>query len=347
MAVNVPFMKVFCSIVFSCISLVSVSQNLIKGSIHGDSGEPIPYANIGIVNSSVGTISNEDGTFTLRIPERMEKEIIVFSALGYQRKEMLVGVIDKDKLLKIKLAEKVTVLDTVSVLGNRIANKTFEMGNKESKGGVFATDTVYAGAAKAILIRNAPPTQYADFSFPVFLQKARLRIFKNNATSFRFRVRFYDVDSLQGGKPGADLLQQNIVVESEIKDGWVEFDLAYLKFKVSRPFFIAFEPILEDKDRADIVSKFLEFKARNPKKVRIDSVEVDGRKVVRERVDWADFPGTAVGISPTEFAREHFICYARESSFAKWEKTRGILTATVTLSNQAVAAKQPSGKKKK
>ncbi|MFM7858318.1 MAG: hypothetical protein ACKO96_41970, partial [Flammeovirgaceae bacterium] len=182
------------------------------------------------------------------------------------------------------LAVRVLALDTVLIVGKKEKNKIFEMGNSDAKGGVFATDTVYAGASKAILIRNSPPTYYKDFDFPVYVEKAKLKIFRNNWPTFKYRIRFYDVDSLNGGQPGKDLLNESIVVESSLRKGWMEVDLAHLKFKVDGPFFVAFEPILEDKDRLTIIEKFRDFKAKNPNKVRIDTVMVDGKPSIREVV---------------------------------------------------------------
>jgi len=36
--------------------------------LNPSSGNAIAYANIGIVNTGMGTISNEDGTFSLQVP---------------------------------------------------------------------------------------------------------------------------------------------------------------------------------------------------------------------------------------------------------------------------------------
>ncbi len=311
----------------------SFSQNLVKGVVLNDaSRQPIAYANIGILNTSIGTISNADGTFTLLVPENYQNEELHFSSLGFNKKNVPVSLLKKDQT--VYLVERPQVLASVNVIGKKEQNKSFEFGNKEMKGGVYATDTVYAGSSKAILIRNELPSFYSNFAFPVFLKSARIKIFKNNWPSFKYRVRFYEVDSLHGGQPGNDLVNENIIVESTIRKGWLVIDLSNLKFSVSKPFFVAFEPILEDKDRLQIVQEFREFKEKNPKRVKIDTVLVDGKKKTRQIVKWADFPGTAVAISTTQFAREHFVCYSRRSSFDKWEHVRGILTCTVTLSNQ-------------
>ncbi len=60
------------------------SYTTIKGTIIDESNlNPIPYVNILIENSTIGTITNNDGQFILTFPNKLEKEILIISHLGY------------------------------------------------------------------------------------------------------------------------------------------------------------------------------------------------------------------------------------------------------------------------
>lgn len=48
------------------------------------SGEPLSYANIGIFNKSLGTVSNIDGEFILKLPEKLLNDTMVVSYMGYK-----------------------------------------------------------------------------------------------------------------------------------------------------------------------------------------------------------------------------------------------------------------------
>jgi len=51
---------------------LAYSQKTIVGKISNKTThEPIPYANIGVVNSRAGTISNLDGSFSIILPEKL------------------------------------------------------------------------------------------------------------------------------------------------------------------------------------------------------------------------------------------------------------------------------------
>ncbi len=319
------------TLIFLLVSQLANSQILIQGKVVDTNNRPIPYVNIGILNSTVGTISNEDGSFAVSIPVRHQPDSILFSALGYVSKRFAVADAKQNSLL-VSLSEHTIYLNDVEVKTKGESNKYFEFGNDRSRGGVLETDTISAGAALAILInQNANP----EFSFPVYLNKAQIRIFRNNLPSFKMRVRFYEVDPITN-QPGKDLLQQSIVLESEMRNGWLEFDLSKLNFVVRNPFFMGFERIVTREDRELIASSYQKFIKENPKKLAIDTVIVDGKKEVRQILKGGgiDLPGTFIAISTTAKDQEEFVCYTRDTSFDLWKRSRGILTATVMLSNQ-------------
>lgn len=54
---------------------------------------PIPAASVSIVNTSIGTISNQDGEFRLVVPDSLVSSNIRFSSLGYQSQEMEVSLL--------------------------------------------------------------------------------------------------------------------------------------------------------------------------------------------------------------------------------------------------------------
>jgi len=320
----------------------SLSQGIIEGSIvNQKSKAPIPYANIGIAKINIGTISNEDGSFSLKIPDGHQNDTLQFSALGYGKKTIALSSLLPFEKQVIYLNENSIILAPVTVSSKKEKNKFFELGNNSYQGGVIETDTIYAGRSLALLIENKQPNFYKDFYFPVYLQKAKLRIFKNNLKLLRFRVRLNLVDSLTG-QPGDDLLHQSVVIESSIRNGWLEFDLSSLHLWVAKAFFVTFEQILDSRDRTAIADGFRNFISEHPNKIDIDTVIVNGRKETRTIIKGGgmDLPGTFIGIGVSESVKSSYSSYVRDTSFGEWKKVGGILTATVIVSNQEIKPKQ-------
>lgn len=324
---KLTFVLFFCS--HFCFSQVTIRGKVVEQSTR----KPIAFTNIGIQHTGVGTLSNDDGTFALRIPENLKTDSVIFSGLGYSIIKTPIQRLQEVDLT-IELKEQVVHLGEVVVKNKKDKNKKFELGNYRVGGGTLETDTLYAGASDALLVENTNPT-LNDLQFPVYLEKANIRIYRNNLPSFKIRVRLYAVDSLSK-EPGNDMFSQSMVEESSIRNGWLTFDFTAYKFVIDKPFFISFERILTKTDRDLIAKGYQDFVRKHPNKLETDTVVFEGKKVVSQKLKGSgiDLPGTFIAISTNRTANEKFSCYTRKTSFAKWEKVRGIIAATVTLSNQ-------------
>lgn len=322
-------------LIWIATSFLTHGQISIKGIVQNKTTqEPVPYANIGIANKNVGTISNLDGRFSLLIPKELSKDTLTFSSLGFGEKRVALLFFQPNKPFTIYLNEKIKLLPAVIISSKKEKIALFELGNKAVRSGNLETDTTYAGRAIALLIENKEPYLQKGLTFPAYIEKAQLRIFRNNLKSFKFRVRLNDVDSLTGA-PGKDLLQQSIIMESSMKKGWLAFDLSHLNHEVSKPFFITFEQITDLQDRIEIVNGYREYIRKYPKKLKTDTIEFEGRKkVVQGLAGGIDLPGTFIATSNSESRLQNYSCFVRETSFGEWKKVPSIVTATVTLSNK-------------
>ncbi|MFA9389350.1 MAG: carboxypeptidase-like regulatory domain-containing protein [Prolixibacteraceae bacterium] len=62
-----------------------VPFKLIKGVVLDERKEhPLPYCNIGVLGKAVGTMTNLDGRFAIKIPEKYWKDTLSFSCIGYE-----------------------------------------------------------------------------------------------------------------------------------------------------------------------------------------------------------------------------------------------------------------------
>ncbi len=327
--------KIFIGFIVLLSSLNTFGQKTLKGTIlNSTTKEPIQFANIGLRKSNVGTISNQDGSFSLYVPTKFLSDTLLVSTVGYANKIIpLRYLFEKDNTV-IFLNEKIVALSPVIVSSKKEKPNIFELGNADFKGGVLQTDTLYSGRSVSLLIENTESNIKNGITLPAFIEKAKLRIFRNNLTSFKYRIRLNEVDKLTG-QPGEDLLNKSIVMQSSMKNGWLEFDLSDLNLEIDRPFFITFEQLLDLTDRTLIANDYNKFLAKHPNKIQIDTLEVDGRKEIRKifKGGGIDLMGTFIGIAVSKTATEKYTSYVRETSFGEWKKVRGIVAATVTLSN--------------
>ena len=104
-------MFMFFSLFVFCSLTVNAQQKTISGKITDDSGESVIGANVQVKGTSVGTISDENGNFTLTVPEN--GKTLVVSFIGFTTLEL---PIDKTSF-EITLKENLSELEDVVVVG--------------------------------------------------------------------------------------------------------------------------------------------------------------------------------------------------------------------------------------
>lgn len=90
----------------------------ITGSVTDTEGQPIPGASVTSTEGSYGTITDADGNFTLKVPE---KTTLLFSCLGYNDQKMRVNSLRHD--YHVSLNEDSAMLRGVVVVGYGSARK--------------------------------------------------------------------------------------------------------------------------------------------------------------------------------------------------------------------------------
>lgn len=109
-------------------------QEPIKGVIlNTETNAPVVNANIYFNNTSIGTISNEDGAFVLRISEKLSNKTLMFSSLGFETQEIEVlklkrhsDIIIKLKPINVLLDEVIITTSKTKLDGFQIVEKAFE-----------------------------------------------------------------------------------------------------------------------------------------------------------------------------------------------------------------------------
>ena len=111
-------------VIVSATSIFAQSNNAtLYGKITNEAGKPVEMANISIKNFSIGTVSNRNGEFLLRIPAK-KPVVIVFSIIGYQGVEKNITASEEQRLeLNVSLLKKDQQIGEVQITDQR-RNKT-------------------------------------------------------------------------------------------------------------------------------------------------------------------------------------------------------------------------------
>jgi hypothetical protein len=223
-------MKRFSFVIAACFFITSCfAQQTCKGILSDSaSGEPLEFANIGIIGKGVGTVTNEKGEYNFVVPDSLAREKIKVSLIGYKSKTFAVPAVSA--LSKIILQQEAVNLSEVAVTPKSTKVKT--LGNVATGSGVvagFKKNNLGAELGIRLNIKH-PQTHFRKF---------RVNIAKNSLDKAMFRLNIYSMD--EKGLPKENILKQNIIIEPKEKTGLIEVDLRPYNIFVDEDVFITLE----------------------------------------------------------------------------------------------------------
>lgn len=170
-------------------------------------GIKLPYANIGVMNKEIGTVSDKEGAFNFRLTESNLNDTIRISMLGYKPKVLAVrNLLNKYNGIAINLEEDISELNEVVVTAKKWKKKV--LGNK-TKSTFIGHLFYYEQLGKEMGIRmnvGREPTFVDDFNFHISYNRF-------SAKSY-FRLNMYKIVK---GKPSENILKDNIIITVEPK----------------------------------------------------------------------------------------------------------------------------------
>lgn len=197
-------------------SFLGLAQQELKNIIIDESLlEPIENASIYVQNTTIGTVSNVDGKFTLVVPNKFINDTLIVSSIGY--KSYKVPVKDFDNSFEVYLESEVASLDEVLIL----ADPRPKTGN----------DIVLRAINR--LPRNMPDSSY--------IQKGFLRHKERNKKEFKWLIEsaisVYDSGYTVSSKNNLKINVDQVRKSYDLRDLDSLFSYStYLKYKSNAKF---------------------------------------------------------------------------------------------------------------
>lgn len=115
-------MKKITLVILLMVGIVATAQTTIKGKVVDDNNQPIPGANIALKGSTVGTVSDFDGLFSLTVQESLPFTLVV-SSIGFESSSTDISGETGDITIVLKEG---TELDEVVISASRTPERIFE-----------------------------------------------------------------------------------------------------------------------------------------------------------------------------------------------------------------------------
>lgn len=208
-------MKSVSIFVLFTLLVVSLHGQVITGKvIDSSSAEPLVYASIGVVDSPIGTITDENGNFKIDVNGQSPNAIIRISTISYKPKSFTIEELsNKENTIKlildtIHLAEVlVRPSGKIKVVGSFNNNTTIT-------GGLGGTEHG-AGHESGLKIQLGPK--------PVKLISLHMNVYKQSFDTVILRLH---IRRISHRIPSEELLSSNILIAITKSSGLVDIDLS-------------------------------------------------------------------------------------------------------------------------
>ncbi|AFL81772.1 hypothetical protein Aeqsu_2312 [Aequorivita sublithincola DSM 14238] len=209
----------------------------ISGIITDSINNPIEYASIGVLNKSLGTVSNSNGEFKLILNCERKSDTLKFSSLGFKSEEFIISKLDTENTLNIKLKTFAEPLNEVFLTSKKM--KTYTDGKSRTN---TKQQTIFANPdlpninlgteiGRKFKLGDDDPSQLTKFKF--FIKD-------NNFDSVKFRINIYTLNN--DNRPENKLNIPNIFTSaSKSYTGWIEVDLTPFNIIVKEDIIVAVE----------------------------------------------------------------------------------------------------------
>jgi len=186
----------------------SISQTIISAKIVDQSNNAVSYVNVGIAEEGVGTVSDRNGNFELKIPETLSSRYIILSHVGFERLYLNAESIPNI----IQMKRSYNLMDSIAVSAKRYKDK--ELGNRSKSGLLvsgFSSGDLGGEIGRKFNIRQ-----------PSLIDKIGFHIKHNVFENVLLRLNFY---TIQNNMPDSLISGASIFRVSDKQTGQVEFSL--------------------------------------------------------------------------------------------------------------------------
>lgn len=233
--------------IFSQKNTEKVENNIhLKGIItEQESNLPLAYVSIGILNKSIGTVSDTSGNYNLVISNENLSDTLQISIVGYQTKKIAVNDFIQTTDKNIRLIRKINLLPDVVVSDKKMISEI--IGRQET--GKFIQVALHNQNAPELTVGSEMGMKIKTKRIGATLKDLNWYITANNFNSIKFRINIY---SIKNDYPDTLIYNKEIFGTADnFKTGWIKFDLEPYDIKINGDFIITLQWIDSKMDKKE------------------------------------------------------------------------------------------------
>ena len=185
---------------------------VVSGTVTDNSGDPLPGVNVVVKGTLIGTVSNNDGGFTINVPN--SDAVLVFSSVGFTTQEMIVGI---NRTINLAMEEDTQMFEEIVVVGYGVQKKETVTGSVTTVRGEELMKSPATNLSHAIVGRLSGVVTYQRSGEPGY-DNADIRV--RGINSFGETAPLVVIDGVADRAGGLNRLDPSEVETiSVLKDG--------------------------------------------------------------------------------------------------------------------------------
>lgn len=239
-------------LLFIVIAIRLLGQNISGKVIDFSSGESLVYVSIGVMETTKGTITDENGNFNLDVTGQSIKLPVRISMIGYKSQTFTIEELSKNQDV-IKLKSEPIQLAPITIKPSGKIKKIGTM--KYSNGILCGWGGTNFGKGQEIGLKIELGPRH------VRIKSLHFRLQKQSFDSSLFRLHIRDMAE---NMPLNELLDQNILIPVTKESGWIDIDLTKYNLLFSGDIVLSLEWIKVIGVHQDRLVKMKEAKEASP-----------------------------------------------------------------------------------
>lgn len=249
-------LKIIIIILFLTSNIYGQSFKMSNTIVDSRSNEKLPFANIMLVNYSIGITSDAEGRFELILPDSLSNESIRVSYIGYET--LTLSISEAITAEEINLIPKSLSLEEVVVKPTKKKSRILTINKFNKKDCRVRYYPLERNRNLYIPTRPQEPTIEAIY-FPYKneyqnkkIKEVLLRTTSYKKTPTSFNLRLYEGD--ENGIPSNSLLGKNLIIETTKPNETIRINLEKHQLSVPKNgIFVGFEVLIIDKNQRSMI----------------------------------------------------------------------------------------------
>jgi hypothetical protein len=208
-------MKLLSILLLSSILTSQLNSQIITGKVFDSSnGEPLEYVSIGVINTSIGTITDAKGNFKIDVRGQSQKDIVRISMISYKPQTFTIE----------ELSQKENTINLIAA-PTQLAEIIIKPSGKSRQVGTTGYDRIgnWCGWGGSDFGKGNEIGMKLELgTSPVQLKSLHIHVHRQSFDSSLYRLH---IRTIADKSPFDELLNNNIILTITKESGWVDFDL--------------------------------------------------------------------------------------------------------------------------